>query len=438
MERTWHKPLPAAELLIKGGRVVDPASAVDGVQDVLVAEGRVTGVGKDLEPGRHTRVVEAGGMLVLPGFVDLHAHFRTPGREDEEDLATGSAAAAAGGYVAAFGMANTDPVTDSAPLLRGLVEQARADSLIPLGFFAAVTRGLAGEQLTEMGELGATGAVGFSDDGRPLGTAALTRRALQYVKVSGRFVAIHAQDDSLFKGGQMHEGPASARLGLTGIPSLCESLDVSRALDIAAYEDARLHLCHVSTAASLEALARAKEAGVRVTAEATPHHLTLTDEAVATLDPSLKMNPPLRAESDRQALVEALRSGLVDCVATDHAPHASEEKDVPFEEAPFGCIGLETAFSVLYGQLVEPGYLDLATLVTRMSTAPAAIAGLTPPAIASGAVADLCVIDPAAAWTVTAAAMQSRSFNSPWLGRELTARVKLTVAAGRVAWDDLA
>ena len=438
MERTWHKPLPAAELLIKGGRVVDPASAVDGVQDVLVKKGRVAEVGKDLKAGKNTRVVEAHGMLVLPGFVDLHAHFRTPGREDEEDLATGSAAAAAGGYVAAFGMANTDPVTDSAPLLRGLAEQARHDAVIPLGFFAAVTRELAGEQLTEMGELGEAGAVGFSDDGRPLATAALTRRALQYVKVSGRFVAIHAQDDSLFKGGQMHEGPASARLGLTGIPSLCESLDVSRALDVAAYEDARLHVCHISTAASLEALARAKEAGVKVTAEVTPHHLTLNDEAVASLDPNLKMNPPLRAESDRQALVEALRSGLVDCVATDHAPHASEEKDVPFEEAPFGCIGLETAFSVLYGQLVEPGELDLATLVTRMSTAPAGIAGIPAPAIAAGALADLCVIDPAPVWTVTADALQSRSFNSPWLGRELTAKVRLTVAAGRVAWDDLA
>jgi dihydroorotase len=289
-----------------------------------------------------------------------------------------------------------------------------------------------------MGELGAAGAVGFSDDGRPLGTAALTRRALQYVKVSGRFVAIHAQDDSLFKGGQMHEGPASARLGLTGIPSLCESLDVSRSLDIAAYEDARLHVCHVSTAASLEALARAKEAGVQVTAEVTPHHLTLTDEAVAALDPNLKMNPPLRAESDRQALVEALRSGLVDCVATDHAPHASEEKDVPYEEAPFGCIGLETAFSVLYGRFVESGELDLATLVTRMSTAPATIAGLAPPAVAAGAPADLCVVDPAATWTVSAQTLQSRSFNSPWLGQELTARVGLTVAAGRVAWDELA
>ena len=438
MDRTWSKSGPAADVLIKGGRVVDPAAGLDAAQDVLIAKGRIAQLGKDLKAGKNTRVVEARGMLVLPGFVDLHTHFRTPGREDEEDLATGSAAAAAGGYVAAFGMANTDPVVDTATVLKGLAETARAEAVIPVGFFAAVTRGLAGEQLTEMGELGAAGAVGFSDDGRPLATAALTRRALQYVKVSGRFVAIHAQDDSLFKGGQMHEGPVSARLGLTGIPSLCESLDVSRTLDIAEYEDAAVHVCHVSTAASLAAIARARAAGVRVTAEVTPHHLTLNDGAIAALDPNLKMNPPLRAESDRLALVAALKSGLLDCVATDHAPHASEEKDVPFEEAPFGCIGLETAFSVLYGELVATKALDLGTLVTRMSTAPARIAGLAPPTIASGAAADLCVVDPQAAWTVSAAGLQSRSCNSPWLGRELTAKVMLTIAAGRVAWDDLA
>jgi dihydroorotase len=377
-------------------------------------------------------------MLVLPGFVDLHAHLRTPGREDEEDLATGSRAAAAGGYVAIFAMANTDPVVDTAAVLRGLAEKARAEAAIPVGFFAAVTRGLDGEQLTEMAELGAAGAVGFSDDGRPLATAALTRRALQYVKVSGRFVAVHAQDESLFSGGQMHEGPVSARLGLTGIPSLCESLDVSRTLDVAEYESAAVHFCHVSTAASLAAIARAKAAGVRVTAEVTPHHLTLNDEAIAALDPNFKMNPPLRAESDRTALVAALKGGLLDCVATDHAPHAAEEKDVPFEEAPFGCIGLETAFSVLYGALVMNKALDLGTLVTRMSTAPARIAGLAAPSVSPGAVADLCIVDPKAKWTVRAEHLQSRSFNSPWLGRELTARVTLTLAAGRVAWEDLA
>ena len=310
MERTWCKPLPAADLLIQGGRVVDPETGVDAVQDVLVKKGKVAETGKGLVAPEGTRVVDAAGMLVLPGFVDLHAHFRTPGREDEEDLATVSAAAAAGGYVAAFGMANTEPVTDSAVLLAGLARQAERDAVVPLGFYAAVTRGLRGEQLTEMGELGETGAVGFSDDGRPLPTAAITRRALQYAKVGDRFVAVHAEDESLCAGGQMHEGAASARLGLTGIPSLCESLDVARALDIAAYEDARVHVCHVSAEESLQAIDRAKEAGVRVTAEITPHHLTLVDEQLAAFDTNFKMNPPLRAEKDRRALVEALKSGL--------------------------------------------------------------------------------------------------------------------------------
>ena len=319
MERTWCKPLPAADLLIQGGRVVDPETGVDAVKDVLIKKGKVSETGKGLVAPEGTRVIDAAGMLVLPGFVDLHSHFRTPGREDEEDLATVSAAAAAGGYVAAFGMANTEPVTDSAVLLRGLARQAESDAVVPLGFYAAVTKGLRGEQLTEMGELGEAGAVGFSDDGRSLSNAAITRRALQYAKVGDRFVAVHAQDDSLCEGGQMHEGAASARLGLTGIPSLCESLDVARALDIAAYEDARVHVCHVSAEESLQAIARAKDAGVRVTAETTPHHLALVDEQLTSFDTNFKMNPPLRAEKDRRALVEALKSGLVDCVATDHA-----------------------------------------------------------------------------------------------------------------------
>ena len=438
MERTWCKNLPAAELLIKGGRVVDPESGTDAVRDVLVRKGVIAEVGESLTAARGTREVDAAGMLVMPGFVDLHTHLRTPGREDEEDVASGSLAAAAGGYVAIFAMANTEPTVDKASVLLGLVDTARAEAAIPVGFFAAVTRGLKGEQLTEMGELGAAGAIAFSDDGRPLTSAALTRRALQYAKVSGRFIAIHAQDESLMAGGQMHEGAVSARLGLAGIPSLCESLDVARTLDIAAYENAGVHICHVSAAESLDHIARARAAGVAVTAEVTPHHLTLTDAANETLDPNFKMNPPLRTESDRVALVAALKSGLIDCVATDHAPHAAEENDVPYEEAPFGIIGLEPAFSVLYGELVKTKALDLPTLVTRMSAAPARIAGMTPPTIAPGAVANLCVVKPEQSWTVTRGNLQSRSFNSAWLGRELTAKVTLTVAAGRVAWDAIA
>lgn len=438
MERTWCSRKPAADLLLRGGRVVDPEAGFDQVQNVLIRKGKIAEIGPDVEAPKGVREVDAATMLVMPGFVDLHAHLRAPGGEDEEDIASGTLAAAAGGYVAVFAMPNTDPVVDNAALLRGMIETARAEAAVPVGFYAAVTLGQHGEQLSEMGELGQTGAVGFSDDGHALGTGALTRRALQYVKVSGRFVAVHAEDASLDKGGQMHEGPVSARLGLTGMPSIAESVDVGRTLEIAAYEDARVHLCHLSAAASLEHLARAKAAGVAATAEVTPHHLTLIDAALESLDPNLKMNPPLREESDRKALVAALKSGLVDAVATDHAPHLVEEKDVPYEEAAFGVIGLETAFSVLHGELVTSRQLDLATLVARMSAGPARIAGIPAPSLAPGAPADLCVVDPRATWTVGPATLQSRSSNSAWLGRRLSGKVRLTVAAGRVAWEDLA
>ena len=436
--RTWCKGGAGAELLIRGARAVDPLAGLDQVVDVLIRKGRIAEIGDGLAAPAKVRVVEGADRLLLPGFVDLHTHLRAPGREDEEDLTTASAAAAAGGYVAVFGMANTEPVVDSAPVLEGLARQAAVEATVPTGFFAAMSRGLAGRQLTEMHELAESGAVGFSDDGRPVASAQLLRRALQYAKVTDRFVAVHAEDESLAGAGAMHEGAVSAKLGLGGIPAIAESADVARALEVARYERGRLHLCHLSTALALEHLARARDLDLPVTAEATPHHLTLTDDCVASLDPNLKMNPPLRAESDRRALVEALRSGLVDCVATDHAPHAQQEKEVPFEAAPFGTTGLETAFAVLYGELVLTGQLPLAVLVTRMSQAPARIAGVPAPTLAVGEQADLCLVDGAARWVVEAAGLHSRSTNSAWLGQTLQGRVTLTVAAGRVAFDDRA
>ena len=363
MQRVWCRDLPATDMLVRGARVVDPLIGLDAVRDVLVRKGVVTAVGDTVETPKGVRVVDAAGCLLLPGFVDLHTHTRVPGREDEEDLASVSRAAAAGGYVAIFAMANTDPAVDTAPVLESLQRKAQAEALVPVGLFAAVTRGLQSAELTEMWELAEAGAVGFSDDGRPLANCHILRRAMQYLKVTDRFIAVHAQDDSLMGAGVMHEGAVSARLGLAGIPTISESIDVARSLEIAAYEDARLHLCHVSTARSLEHLALARQSGVRVTAEATPHHLTLTDEAVESLDSNLKMNQPLRTESDRKALVEALRSGVIDCIATDHAPHAQQEKEVPFEEAAFGTVGLETAFAVIYAAMVPGKQLSLPVLV---------------------------------------------------------------------------
>ena len=435
--QTWSKAGPAAELLVRGARVVDPQAGLDQKVDVLVRKGRVAEIGEGLTAPAKVREVDGDGALLLPGFVDLHAHLRTPGREDEEDIASGSAAAAAGGYVTIFAMANTDPVVDTAPVLQGLAGQAAGAASVPVGFYAAMSKGLAGGQLTEMHELAAAGAVGFSDDGRPPASALLLRRALQYAKVTDRFVAVHAQDDALMGSGVMHEGAVSARMGLGGIPSLAESVDVERACAIAAYEDGRLHVCHVSTAASVDAIARARAAGVRVTAEVTPHHLGLTDDAVVSLDTNLKMNPPLRPEEDRAAMVEALRAGLIDCVATDHAPHAQHEKEVPFEGAVFGTTGLETAFAVVNTRLVATGELSLAQLADRMSQAPARIAGIPVPTIAAGETANLCVVDPAEAWVVAPAAMWSKSRNTAWAGCELTGRVKATVAGGRLVWEDV-
>jgi dihydroorotase len=436
MQRVWCRDLPATDMLVRGARVVDPLIGLDAVRDVLVRKGVVTAVGDAVETPKGVRVVDAAGCLLLPGFVDLHTHTRVPGREDEEDLASVSRAAAAGGYVAIFAMANTDPAVDTAPVLESLQRKAQAEALVPVGLFAAVTRGLQSAELTEMWELAEAGAVGFSDDGRPLANGHILRRAMQYLKVTDRFIAVHAQDDSLMGAGVMHEGAVSARLGLAGIPTISESIDVARSLEIAAYEDARLHLCHVSTARSLEHLALARQSGVRVTAEATPHHLTLTDEAVESLDSNLKMNPPLRPESDRKALVEALRSGVIDCIATDHAPHAQQEKEVPFEEAAFGTVGLETAFAVIYAAMVPGKQLSLPVLVERMSQAPARIAGIAEPTIQPKRPADFCVVDPRATWQVTAASLHSKCANSAWLGATLKGRVKLTVAAGRLVWED--
>lgn len=438
-KRLWAASGKAADLVIRNVRVVDPGEGLDEVRSIVITKGRITALeaGQDIREPKGARVIDGDGLVALPGFVDLHAHFRVPGREDEEDLASASTAAAAGGYVAVFGMANTDPVVDNASVLRALAERASAEARVPCGFFAAVSLGLKGGQLTEMAELAAAGAVAFSDDGRPLGSSLFVRRALQYVKVTDRFVAIHAQDDALAADGVMHEGAVSARLGLGGMPSVAESLDVSRTLELAAYEQSRVHVCHVSVAGSLEHIARAKASGVAVTAEVTPHHLTLTDEEVISLDSAFKMNPPLRPEGDRLAMVNALREGLIDCIATDHAPHAAHEKDVPFEAAAFGTLGLETAFAAIHSACVLTDELSLSVLAERMSQAPARIAGIDEPRIVSGAIANLCLVDPARQWVVDPAALHSRSKNSAWSGRELTGKVVLTVAAGRLVWEDI-
>ncbi|HEY7195858.1 MAG TPA: dihydroorotase [Gaiellaceae bacterium] len=424
----------ADDVVVRGARVLDPTEGVDAILDVRVDEGTIAAIGAGLDTNEH-RVVEADGLVLAPAFVDPHVHLRTPGREDEEDLRSGTAAAAAGGYCAILAMPNTDPVVDSAAVLGALVDRAREEAEVPVGFLAAITKGQEGEELTEMVELAEAGAVGFSDDGMPVRAASLLRRALQYGIAAERPIALHCEDPTLSRGGHMHEGAVSAELGFGGYPSVAESVMVGRDLALARYEGRPLHVLHLSARESVEELRAAQAAGVAATGEVTPHHLCLTDEAARTLDSNVKMNPPLRAEEDRKALVEALRDGSIAAVATDHAPHARHEKEAPFEAAPFGVTGLETAFAALYSRLVKPGLLGLGTLLERMSAGPARVYGLERPRIAVGARANLVLLDLESAWRPSERDFRSKSANSWLLGESLQGRPKMTIAAGRTAFE---
>jgi dihydroorotase len=429
----FAKAAPAENLVVRGARVVDPIEGVDAVLDVRVDDGMIAALGTDLDTNAH-RVVEGEGLVLAPAFVDPHVHLRTPGREDEETIASGTAAAAGGGYCAILAMPNTEPVVDSAATLGSLVEAARTQAEIPVGFLAAITKGQGGAELTEMGELADAGAAGFSDDGVPVSSPGLMRRALQYGAVTGRRIALHCEETTLSRDGQMHEGEVSAELGFTGYPSVAESLMVERDLALAAYERQPVHLLHLSALESVQALRRARAEGVAATAEVTPHHLCLTDEAVRSLDTNVKMNPPLRSSDDRYALIAGLKDGVIGAIATDHAPHARHEKDVPFEAAPFGVTGLETAFAALYTHLVEPGIVSLETLLERMSAGPARAYGLDEPRIAVGKPANVVLLDLQASYRVTEESFRSRSVNSWLLGETLKGAVRATIAAGRVVF----
>ncbi len=430
-----HRGGAPADLLVRRAHVLDPRTGHDGPADVLVRAGTIAEVGAlgDDAAGPDVEVVDGRGRHLLPAFVDPHVHLRTPGQEHKEDLDTGTRAAAAGGFGAVIAMPNTDPVVDSAPLLRSLRDAAAREARVPVGFLPCITVGQRGETLTEMAELRDLGALGFTDDGRPVRSAGMLRLALQYQRMVGGVLALHEEDPALSGAGAMHEGEVSALLGVAGIPAVSESTMVARDAALAGYEGARVHAQHLSCVESVQAVAEAKARGVQVSAEATPHHLTLTDEAVRGLDTRLKMNPPLRAERDRLALVDAVRDGTVDCIATDHAPHARDEKEVPFEQAPMGTTGLETAFAAVHTDLVVPGVLTLACVVERL-TAGGALFDLPVPRIAPGEPANLTLVDLGAEWTVGQEGYESRSVNSCFAGRRLSGRVLLTVAAGAVAY----
>jgi dihydroorotase len=434
-----HGPRKPADVLLRDVHALDPRAGIDARHDVRVRDGQIAELAPagTLAQGPDEELVEGRGHHLLPAFFDPHVHMRTPGQEHKEDLETGTRAAAAGGFAAVLAMPNTDPVLDSAPLLRSLRETAAREARVAIGFLPAITRGLDGERLTEMAELREEGAVGFTDDGRPVQSAGMLRKALQYQRLCGGVIALHEEDPTLSRGGAMHEGAVSASLGIGGIPTVSESTMLARDAELAGYEDARVHFQHLSCAASVQALAAAKQRGWRVSGEVSPHHLLLTEQDVRTMDTRMKMNPPLATEADRQALIDGLRSGAVDCVATDHAPHAREEKEVPFEQAPMGTTGLETAFAALYTSLVLPGTLDLALLVERM-TAGAELFELPLHTIALEEPANLTLVDLDAEWIAGERGWESRSDNCCFAGRKLQGRVVLTLSTGAIAYRERA
>ena len=425
----------SADLVLRGVEVLDPVAGIEAQHDVVVRNGEIAellAAGEAKADGLEE--IDAGGLHAFPAFFDPHVHLRTPGQEHKEDIETGARSAAAGGYCGILAMANTEPPVSTPADIEALLVDARAAAAVKVGFLATVTRAMEGVELTEMASLRAAGAAGFSDDGLPIRSARILRRALQYQRLCGGTIALHEEDPELSGAGVMHEGPVSAALGLEGIPSISESTMIARDAALAGYEGGRIHVQHLSAAESVEAVRAAKAAGVQISCEASPHHLCLTDEEVRSLDPQrFKMNPPLRSEADRQALIEGLRDGTIECIATDHAPHAAEEKEVPFEQAAMGVIGLETAFAALYTELVLPGTIELGLLVERLAGG-AAPFGVERPSLTPGSEANIALCDLSARWTVGAEGYESRSSNSWCAGKELTGRVLMTLAGGRIAY----
>jgi dihydroorotase len=419
-------------LLIRNGRVVDPANGLDGPADVLVENGIIARVGPGLAAPEGAEIVDAAGKVVCPGFIDMHVHLREPGYEYKETVATGTRAAAAGGFTAVCCMANTHPVNDNGSITEYILDRARTEGsgvrVYPIG---AVTRGLRGEELAELAELAEAGCVAFSDDGKCVMNAALYRRAMEYTLPFGAPIVSHAEDHQLAKGAAMNEGVVSTELGLPGAPAAAEDLMVARDIILAELTGAHVHIAHLSTAGAVRLVRDGKARGVRVTAEVTPHHLVLTEEAVRGYDPNTKMNPPLRTKRDVEALIEALADGTIDCIATDHAPHALSEKEGEYDRAAFGVVGLETAVAVLLDRLVGPGLLPLPTLVSRLTCDPARLLKLPGGSLTPGAPADLTILDLDRELSVEPARFHSRSRNTPFAGWRLHGAPWLTIVNGR-------
>jgi dihydroorotase len=423
------------QIILTGGRVMDPEQGIDQVLDVLLADGRIAGVGTDLGAAEDADVRDVAGLVVAPGLIDLHVHLREPGGEHKETIATGAWAAAVGGFTSVCAMPNTDPPTDDPATVGYVAAQGRRAGAVRVYPVGCVSVAQKGERLALVGEMVDAGAVAITDDGRPVSDSGLMRLALEYAGTFDIPVASHCEDLTLSRGGAMHEGIVATRLGITGIPPAAENVMIARDLILAELTGGRLHIQHVSTRRGVELIRDARDRGVRVTAEATPHHFTLTHEAVVGYHADAKVNPPLRTADDREAVREAVRDGTLDCIATDHAPHHYDEKEQAFEDAPFGLVGLETALGLGITELVEGGVLDLAGLIHRMSAAPARAFNLPGGTLRDGAPADVTVFDPAVKWTVDPADFVSKSRNTPFAGRDLVGRNRLTIVGGRVVWS---
>ena len=422
-------------ILIRGGRVIDPARGMDGISDLYLEDGKVAAVGRDIGSPDQALVLNAAGKVVTPGLIDVHVHLREPGQEDVETVASGAMAAAAGGFSAVCAMPNTDPVTDNQAAVGFIVSQAQRAGKARVYPIGAISLGQKGQQLAEFGELVGAGAVAVSDDGKPVVSSHLMRTALEYARTFGIPVADHCEDPTLSTGGAMHEGIVSTRLGLKGIPAAAEEIMVARDILLAELTGGHVHLCHMSTRGSVELIRRAKEQGIRATAEACPHHFTLTHESCEGYNTNAKMNPPLREAEDREAIRQALRDGTIDAICTDHAPHHYDAKEREFDDAPNGIIGLETALGLTITELVETGLLSLGDLVKRMSMMPARIFNLPGGTLAPGSPGDVLVADPKATWTVDPAKFYSKSRNTPFAGRKLTGRAETTIVRGQVVYQ---
>jgi dihydroorotase len=423
------------KVLIANGYVIDPVQGINTGRNLLFEDGRIVGV---LERGEQApegaEVLDATGLIVAPGFIDMHTHLREPGAEYKETIATGAAAAVAGGWTSVCAMPNTDPVNDSAAVTRFIIEQAQHAELANVFPIGALTKGSQGKELAEMGEMRSAGIVAVSDDGRPVANAGMMRRAMEYARDFDLPVIDHCQDATLTAGGVMHEGHWSLLLGLKGMPAAAEDVHVIRDCELAKLTGAAVHIAHVSTRASVEAVRRAKDAGLRVTCEIAPHHWSLTDEAVAEFDTNMKMSPPLRSRDHVEALLAGLRDGTIDAIATDHAPHHADEKALEFDEAPFGITGLETAVGLAF-DLVQQGVIDLERLVNLCATNPARIFGLEARGrLTAGAQADITILDPNCEWTFDVNASRSKSRNTPFDGRTMMGAAVATIVGGRVVY----